>query len=146
MLVGRYPRDPVIRDRVLLRAEDRQATSTIVDTDAIRYKVHWRNGRGELSWHARAGLTVPRLDYGRGCHDIPAAKSTRDGRCLRSLGGRQVKVQIGDAVQVGKRVGTITDVGTTLLQFKTNDGCLHVACPWEVVRIPSLPQGVRLQL
>ena len=53
--------------------------------------------------------------------------------------GRQVKFQIGDEVRDGMRIGTITDIGTMLIQFKTNDGCLRVACPWEVVRIPSLP-------
>ena len=31
----------------------------------------------------------------------------------------------------GARIGTITDVGTVLIHFKTNDGCLRVACPWE---------------
>ena len=66
MIVGRSPRSPVIGDTVLLRAEKRQGIGTIVDTDAIRYRVYWRNGQGELSWHARAELTVPRLDYGRG--------------------------------------------------------------------------------
>jgi hypothetical protein len=55
-----------------------------------------------------------------------------------------MKFQIGDAVQVGARIGTIIDVGTVLIQFKTNDGCLRVACPWEVVKIPSLPQRVNL--
>jgi hypothetical protein len=57
-----------------------------------------------------------------------------------------MKFQIGDAVQVGARIGTIIDVGTLLIQFKTNDGCLRVACPWEVVKIPSLPQRVSLHL
>jgi hypothetical protein len=42
-----------------------------------------------------------------------------------------MKFQIGDAVQVGARIGTIIDVGTVLIQFKTNDGCLRVACPWK---------------
>jgi hypothetical protein len=63
---------------------------------------------------------------------------------LLSLGGRHMKFQIGDAVEVGARIGTILDVGTVLIQFKTNDGCLRVACPWEVVKIPSLPQRVNL--
>jgi hypothetical protein len=72
--------------------------------------------------------------------------SSLDGDALQRLGGGQVKFQIGDTVQVGMRVGTVTDVGTVLVQFKTNDGCLRVACPWEVVRIPSLPQRVSLQL
>jgi hypothetical protein len=57
-----------------------------------------------------------------------------------------MKFQIGDAVQVGARIGTIIDVGTVLIQFKTNDGCLRVACPWEVVKLPSLPQRVSLHL
>ena len=54
--------------------------------------------------------------------------------------------QIGDAVQVGARVGTITDVGTVLIQYKTNDGGLRVACPWEVVKIPSPPPRIGLPL
>ena len=54
--------------------------------------------------------------------------------------------QIGDAVQVGARVGTITDVGTVLIQYKANDGGLRVACQWEVRKIPSLPQRISLQL
>jgi hypothetical protein len=58
--------------------------------------------------------------------------------------GRHVKFRLGDTVQVGSRFGTVTDVGTMLIQFKTNDGCLRVACPWEVERIPSLPQGLGL--
>ena len=47
-----------------------------------------------------------------------------------------MKFQIGDTIRVGTRVGTIIDVGTVLIQFKTNDGCLRVACPWEVVKNP----------
>jgi len=48
-----------------------------------------------------------------------------------------VNFQIGDSVQVGARVGTITDVGTVLIQYKTNDGGLRVACPWEVEKSES---------
>ena len=65
MIVGRNPRLPVIGDSVLLRASNGRGIGTIVDTNAIGYKVYWRNGRGKLSWHARRELTVPRLDYGR---------------------------------------------------------------------------------
>ena len=57
-----------------------------------------------------------------------------------------MKFQIGDAVQVGARIGTITDVGTVLIHFKTNDGCLRVACPWELVKIATLPRAVSLTL
>ena len=52
-----------------------------------------------------------------------------------------MKFHIGDTVQVGTRVGRITDIGTVLIQVKTNDGCLRMACPWEVVRTSSLPRG-----
>jgi small-conductance mechanosensitive channel len=45
-----------------------------------------------------------------------------------------VSFNIGDKVRVGMRVGTITDVGTVLVQVKTADGRLRVVCPWEVVR------------
>jgi hypothetical protein len=140
MIVGRSPRNPVIGDTVLLRAQKRQGIGTVVDTDVVSDKVYWRSGRGELSWHARAELTVPRVDYGRGWH-VPVATSTRDGDALESCGGKQVKFHIGDTVQLGTRVGRITDVGTVLIQVKTNDGCLRVACPWEVVRTSSLPRG-----
>jgi hypothetical protein len=63
MIVGRNPRTPVIGDTVLSRASNRNGVGVIVD--AIRYKVYWRNGRGQQSWHARRELAVPRLDYGR---------------------------------------------------------------------------------
>jgi hypothetical protein len=42
---------------------------------------------------------------------------------------------------VGTRVGSITDIGTVLVEVKTNDGCLRVACPWEVVTTSSVPRG-----
>jgi hypothetical protein len=70
-----------------------------------------------------------------------AATGTREGDPLESRGGRQVEFHIGDTVQLGTRVGRITDIGTVLIQVRTNDGCLRVACPWEVVRTSSLPRG-----
>ena len=57
-----------------------------------------------------------------------------------------MRFHIGDTVQVGSRVGTVTDVGTVLIHFETSDGCMRVACPWEVVRTSSLPQGASLHL
>jgi len=57
-----------------------------------------------------------------------------------------VNFHIGDTIRVGARAGTITDIGTVLIQFKTNDGCLRVACPWEVVKIATLPRAVSLTL
>ena len=64
MIVGRNPRTQVIGDTVLLRADNTHGVGTIVDTDAIRYKVYWRHRRGRLSWHPRAELAIPRLDFG----------------------------------------------------------------------------------
>jgi hypothetical protein len=55
-----------------------------------------------------------------------------------------MRFQIGDAVQVGARIGTIVDVGTVLIQFKTNDGCLRATCPWEVAKIPPLLQRINV--
>ena len=65
MIVGRSPRMPVIGDTVLSRADHARGTGIIVGTDAVRYKVYWRDGRDTLCWHVRSELTVPRLDYGR---------------------------------------------------------------------------------
>jgi hypothetical protein len=65
MIVGRSPRTPVIGDTVLSRSDHRHGAGIIVDTDAIRYKVYWRDGRDTLRWHTRHEIAVPRLDYGR---------------------------------------------------------------------------------
>lgn len=47
---------------------------------------------------------------------------------------RQVIFQIGDNVRAGIHLGTVTDVGTILIQVKTADGRLRVVCPWELVK------------
>lgn len=61
-----------------------------------------------------------------------------------------MKFQIGDAVRAGGHIGTVTDVGTVLVEVKTNEGTSRVVCPWELVRIggsqdllgpDSAPQG-----
>jgi hypothetical protein len=65
MIVGGNPRDAVIDDTVLLRGGHGRGIGTIVDADATRYKVYWRNRRGHLAWYVRRELTLPRLDYGR---------------------------------------------------------------------------------
>jgi hypothetical protein len=76
----------------------------------------------------------------------PWQTSSGDGDALDSRGGRHVKFHMGDMVQVGSRCGTVTDVGTVLIEFQTSDGCLPVACPREMVKISSLPPGVSLHL
>jgi len=47
----------------------------------------------------------------------------------------QVKLHVGDEVRVGTRVGTITDIGTILIQVKTTEGRVRVVCPWELVKV-----------
>jgi hypothetical protein len=69
-------------------------------------------------------------------HDVHVATSAHDRGPVRSLGGIDVKFHIGDKGQLGStRVGTVTDVGTVLIQVKTSEGGLRVVCPWEVIRI-----------
>lgn len=67
--------------------------------------------------------------------DVPVCTNAHDRDLRSSPGGTYVKFHIGDKVQVGMRVGTITDVGTVLIQVKTSEASLRVVCPWEVVRI-----------
>ena len=52
-----------------------------------------------------------------------------------------MKFQIGDKVREGMHVGTVTDVGTVLIQVKTNEGTSRVVCPWELVRIKAPHKG-----
>lgn len=61
-----------------------------------------------------------------------------DGNGSEASGGTHVNFHIGDEVRVGTRVGTITDVGTILIQVKTTEGSLRVVCPWELVKDPRL--------
>lgn len=42
---------------------------------------------------------------------------------------------IGDEVREGTHVGTVTDVGTVLIQVKTTVGTSRMVCPWELVRV-----------
>jgi hypothetical protein len=48
--------------------------------------------------------------------------------------GKPMEFQIGDNVREGMHIGTVTDVGTVLIQVKTTDGRLRVVCPWELVK------------
>ena len=58
-----------------------------------------------------------------------------------------MRFQVGDRVREGTHIGTVTDVGTVLIQVKTNEGTSRVVCPWELVKIcahmrdagPTLP-------
>jgi hypothetical protein len=42
---------------------------------------------------------------------------------------------IGDKVRHGMHVGTVTDVGTVLIQVKTTIGPSRMVCPWELVKL-----------
>jgi hypothetical protein len=52
-----------------------------------------------------------------------------------------VTFQIGDKVREGAHVGTVTDVGTVLVQVKTDEGISRVVCPWELVPIVFVSDG-----
>ena len=67
--------------------------------------------------------------------DLPAGASTHDGNGFGDPGVMQVKLHVGDKVRVGTRVGTITDIGTILIQVKTTEGRVRVVCPWELVKV-----------
>jgi hypothetical protein len=66
--------------------------------------------------------------------DLPVATSARDDAGLEAL-EVSVKFRVGDRVRERLRVGTITDVGTVLVQVKTDEGRLRAVCPWELVKI-----------
>ena len=46
-----------------------------------------------------------------------------------------MQFRVGDKVREGLRVGTVTDVGTLLIQVKTSMGMSRMVCPWELVRV-----------
>jgi hypothetical protein len=54
--------------------------------------------------------------------------------------------QIGDKVREGMHVGTVTDVGTVLIQVTTNEGSSRVVCPWELVPIRTPHDGIGSRL
>ena len=60
---------------------------------------------------------------------------SHDGDGSRSRGGIKVKFHIGDRVQLGTHAATITDVGTVLIQVKSDEGRSRVVCPWELVKV-----------
>jgi hypothetical protein len=49
---------------------------------------------------------------------------------------------IGDKVREGLRVGTVTDVGTVLIQVETTTGISRMACPWDLVRVRPSHDGL----
>jgi hypothetical protein len=46
-----------------------------------------------------------------------------------------VNFETGDRVRDGMHVGTVTDVGTVLVQVKPDEGRLRVVCPWELMKV-----------
>jgi hypothetical protein len=95
---------------------------------------------GEANFRGTPAAHWPSPDsttHGDG-RDASVPTNAHDRNLSRSLGGTEVKFHIGDRVKLGStRIGTITDVGSVLIQVKTSEGRLRVVCPWEVVRIPG---------
>ena len=52
-----------------------------------------------------------------------------------SRGRRNARFLIGDVVREGMQVGTVTDVGTMLVQIKTTTGTSRMVFPWELVSV-----------
>ena len=52
-----------------------------------------------------------------------------------------MRFEIGDEVRAGTRVGTVTEVGTVLIQVTTTEGTSRVVCPWEIVRVRARTPG-----
>jgi hypothetical protein len=46
-----------------------------------------------------------------------------------------MQFRVGDKVREGLHVGTVTDVGTVLVQVRTSIGASRMVCPWELVRV-----------
>lgn len=75
---------PAQRPTLLSSVDRRLGAGIIVDIDAIRYKVYWRDGIETLRWHARRGLTIPRLDYDGNGRDAPREICTPPRRFART--------------------------------------------------------------
>jgi hypothetical protein len=54
-----------------------------------------------------------------------------------------MQFHLGDEVREGARLGTVTDVGTMLIQVKTTTGASRMVCPWELVRLGPSPERFR---
>lgn len=54
---------------------------------------------------------------------------------------REARFCMGDVVREGMYVGTVTDVGTMLVQIKTTMGTSRMVCPWELVRLRASHDG-----
>ena len=53
-----------------------------------------------------------------------------------------MQFRIGDKVREGMRVGTVTDIGTLLIEVKTTEGTSRMVCPWELVRLRASHGGL----
>lgn len=56
----------------------------------------------------------------------------------------EVNFSVGDEVREGLRVGTVTDVGTMLIQVKMTMGISRMVCPWELVKLRAPCEGAGL--
>jgi hypothetical protein len=54
----------------------------------------------------------------------------------------KMKFCIGDEVREGLHAGTVTDVGTVLIQVETTTGFSRMVCPWELVRVGPSHDGL----
>lgn len=55
--------------------------------------------------------------------------------CVEHPKGNKMQFCVGDNVCQGLHLGTVTDVGTVLIEVKTTMGVSRMVCPWELVRV-----------
>jgi hypothetical protein len=65
------------------------------------------------------------------------ATTSHDNDTIERRAGSEVGFRVGDQV----RHGTVTDVGTMLVQLTTTEGALRVVCPWELVKARPSHEG-----
>ena len=53
-----------------------------------------------------------------------------------------MEFQLGEIVRQGSRIGTVTDIGTMLVEFVTQEGVRRVVCPWELEPMRALHDQV----
>jgi hypothetical protein len=69
------------------------------------------------------------------------ATTSHDSDTIERRAGSEVGFRVGDQVRHGMQVGTVTDVGTVLVQLTTTPGASRVVCPWELVRVRPSREG-----
>lgn len=63
-------------------------------------------------------------------------------RRVRESRTSEMTFHIGDEVRQGTRIGTVTDVGTVLIQVRSTEGTARLVCPWDIVKVPASQESM----